>query len=267
MSHVHVHLGREDLGLALGSGVGAGTGHLDGDDTTKGTGLVVVGNLDKAGVGLAVDGARAGSASGDAEGDLEVHVDVGGARRDQAAALEQVAEVALLGDALGAVAVVAGDVGGRGELSAAGELTRARGVDDGADGPTAVGGDDVEGGAEVGGDLGQGGAGQGHGLREVVDLVLAAARGRAQAVGGQLGRAEDGGVDLGLGVGARAWHDGALDAERGAVATGVTDDSGDLAVGGDEGRGGEREDKSLGEHLDLFGGGGGKVKRSGVNVL
>lgn len=56
-----------------------------------------------------------------------------------------------------------------------------------------------------------------------------------------------------LGVGAGARDDGALDAKAGGVAAGITRDDGDLAVGGNEGRGGKRDEKELGEHVCVGG--------------
>lgn len=181
-----------------GGGGTRGTGHLDGDDAAEGAGLVVVGDLDQADVLLPPDGAGAGGVGGDGELDGEVHVDVGGALGDDARVLEDGAHEGLLGDGAGALAVVAGQVLGGGEHGARGEGALARGVDDGLDGPAAVGGDDVEDARDLGVDLGEGAAGLGHGALHHGRVDLALASGLAEAVGLDVGLAEDGGVDLGL---------------------------------------------------------------------
>lgn len=273
-------LSREWLGdgVALSSGVGSRGGrarHLDSNSAAKGSSAVVVGDLDQAGVGLAADSARAGSAGGDAEGHGEVDVDVGGALADDARTLEEVAHHGLLGDALGAVAVVARDVRGGGQEGAVRELTGAGGVDNSLDWAAAVRGHGQPGAVDGVADLGQGAAGEGHGGGKHGGLDLAGAGGLAEAVGLDLGATEDGGVDLSLllevsiysergcmiveteegrlnaylGVGASTRDNGALDSQTSTVATSVTSDYCNLAVGSDEGRGGESEEEDLGEHF------------------
>lgn len=240
--------GEDDL--PLGSGVATGGSHLDGDDTTEGAGLVLVGNLDEADVVLATHGTRAGGASGNGEGDGEVHVDVGGTLGDDTGALEHGADVALLGDGARALAGGAVNVLGGLEHGTGGEGTLASGVDDGLDGTAAIGGDDVEGTGDGVADLGQGAARLVHGAGDHSGVDLAGAGGLAEAVGLDVGLAEDGGVDLSDLVLARAGNDGALDGESSAVAASVTGDDCDLAVGGNEGGGCESEDEDLGEHFE-----------------
>jgi hypothetical protein len=130
------------------------------------------------------------------------------------------------------------------------KLARSRGIDQRLDRSSAVGGDDVESARDAAAvaDLGESGAALGHGGYEHVRGVGALAPGLAQAVGRDLGLAEDGGVDFGDFVLSGAGDDGALDAEGGAVAACVACDGGDFAVGGDEGRaeGEGREDEGVG---------------------
>lgn len=52
-----------------------------------------------------------------------------------------------------------------------------------------------------------------------------------------------------LGVGASARDDGALDSQASAVATSVTSDHSNLAVGSDEGGSSKGEEEDLGEHF------------------
>lgn len=244
--------GLSDNAVPLSSGVGSsrsGTSHLHGNGASKGTVAVVVGNLDQADVALAADGAGAGGARGDGEGHGEVDVDVGGALADDAGALEQGADVALLGDALGAVAVVAGHIGGRGQDGAGGELAGGGGVQDSLDGAAAVRGDGRPGATDGVGHLGESASRKVHGGGEHGGFDLAGAGGLAEAVGGDLGAAKDGGVGLSLGVGACGGDDGALDGKASSVAASVTGDDCYLAVGGDEGRSGKSEEEDLGEHF------------------
>lgn len=252
------HLSLEGLlGAASGVGGGGSTGHLDGDNTTKGAGSVLVGNLDEADVALAGDGARAGGAGGDAEGDVEVLVDVGGTLGDQAGALKDAADDgALAGNGVGAVTLVSSNVGGVGEGSAGSELAGGASVEHGLDGTAAIGGDDVEGGVDGVGDLGKSGAGLDHGLGDISDSIVAVVGGLAETVGGDLGALEDGGVDLGLGVGAGTGNDAALNTNGGTVATGVSDHCGDLSVSSDERRSSQEGDEDgvdVGEHFDCWG--------------
>lgn len=73
------------------------------------------------------------------------------------------------------------------------------------------------------------------------------------AAGCLLGTLEDSGVGLSDLVLASAGDHGTLDTEGSSVATGITSSDGDLAVGGNEGRGRESEDEDLGEHFGWFG--------------
>lgn len=250
------HLSGEGL-LGAASGVGGGgTSHLDGNNTTKGASGVLVGNLDKADVALAGDGTRAGGAGGDAEGNVEVLVDVGGTLGDQAGALEDAADDrALASNGVGAVTLVTGNVGGVGQGGTRGELASGAGVEHGLDGTTAIGSHDVESGVDGVGDLGKSGAGLGHGLGDICDSVVAVVGGLAETVRGDLGALEDSGVDLSLGVGAGARDDATLNTNGGTVATGVTDDCGDLAVSSDERRSSQEGDEDgvdVGEHFDCW---------------
>lgn len=252
------HLSLEGLlGAASGVGGGSSTSHLDGDNTTKGTGSVLVGNLDKADVALASDGTRAGGAGGDAEGDVEVLVDVGGTLGNDTGALEDAADDgALARNGVGAVTLLSINVGGVGEGGAGSELARGAGVEHGLDGTAAIRGHDVEGGVDGVGDLGKSGAGQDHGLGDISDSVVAIVGGLAETVGGDLGALEDSGVDLGLGVGAGTGDDGTLNTNGGTVATGVSDHCGDLSVSSDERRSSQEGDEDgvgVGEHFDCWG--------------
>lgn len=250
------HLSGEGL-LGAASGVGgSGTGHLDGNDTTEGAGSVLVGNLDKADVALAGDGSSAGGAGGDAEGDVEVLVDVGGTLGDQAGALKDAADDgALASNGVGAVTLVTGNVGGVGQGGTGSELAGGAGVEHGLDGTAAIGGHDVEGGVDGVGDLGKSGAGLDHCLGDIGDSVVAVVGSLAEAIGGDLGALEDSGVNLSLGVGAGTGDDGALNTNGGTVATGVTDDCGDLSVSSDERRSSQEGDEDgvdVGEHFDCW---------------
>lgn len=251
------HLSGEGLlGAASGVGGGGGTSHLDGNDTTKGASSVLVGNLDQADVALAGDGSSAGGAGGDAEGDVEVLVDVGGTLGDQAGALEDAADDgALASNGVGAVTLVTGNVGGVGQGGTGSELASGASVEHGLDGTAAIGGHDVEGGVDGVGDLGKSGAGLDHGLGDICNSVVAVVGGLTETVGGDLGALEDSGVDLGLGVGAGTRNDGALNTNGGTVATGVTDDCGDLSVSSDERRSSQEGDEDgvdVGEHFDCW---------------
>lgn len=125
-------------------------GHLEGNNPPKRPRGVIVRNLQEAHALLAVDLARAGRPRGDREGDVKVLVDVCGALLDDARALEQGADVRLLGDAARAVAVLAGHVGRRLGEGPVGKGARGGGVDDGLYGAAAVGGDDVEDACDLG---------------------------------------------------------------------------------------------------------------------
>lgn len=230
------------------SGCGStGLGLLDGDAATEGAGVAGVDKLDKAGVGLASNVARAGGASGDVDLEGVVLVDVGGTLHD-ANSLESASPEALLGlldVALGARHLGLDVHGGPGGTSAVS-------VDHGLVWAGTVGGDDVEGagdGAAVGGDLGEGGAGESHGrLGAGLDVVVTLAVGAAASIGGVT--LEDGGVRLSDLVLAGTGDHSALDTEGGTVATGITSCDGDLAVGGNERGGCESDDEDLGEHFE-----------------
>lgn len=110
-------------------------------------------------------------------------------------------------------------------LGALREGTLAGRVDDGGVRAGAVGGDNVHGtadGAAAGRHLRQGGAGLCGDIGHLVERVLALALGFAQAVRHGVLGLEDGGIDLGLGVRARAGDDAALDAEGRGVAASIT---------------------------------------------
>lgn len=118
------------------------------------------------------------------------------------------------------------------------ELASTGSVNHSLDGTSTVGGDDVEGAVDASAvaDLGKGGTALVHGGCYHGDGVLALAGGLAQAVGGNVGLCEDGGVDFGDLVPSGTGNDTALDANGSAVAASITGDSSDLAVGRDQGR-------------------------------
>lgn len=100
------------------------------------------------------------------------------------------------------------------------------------------------------GDLRDRGTALGHSVGDHGNGVFALAVGLAQAVGCDIGLAEDGGVGLRDLVLPCSRNNAALDTDGGAVAAGVTLDDGDFAVGGDEGRCYRADEKSGETHVD-----------------
>lgn len=111
----------------LGGGVAASD--LHGEDTTEGSGTGGVGKLDKADVGLATNGTRAGGSGGDLDGEGVVLVDVGGTLHDAHADESTGPEGALLGGSN--VTLGTGNLGGDLGLLARRESSSTGGVDDG----------------------------------------------------------------------------------------------------------------------------------------
>jgi hypothetical protein len=243
----HLSLEGDSLATRGGGASGGCLLLLDGDAATEGTGIAGVDQLDKAGVGLASDGAGALGTSGDFGLEGVVLVDVGGTLHD-ADRLQSASPSTLLG--LLDVALGARDLSRDRHLGPCG--ASAVGVDHSGVWTSAVGRDNVHGagdGAALGRDLRKHGAGLGHGLLGAsLDVVVTGTLGAATAVGGV--SLEDGGVRLSDLVLARAGDDTALDAESSAVAASVTSGDSDLAVGEDDRGGCESNEEDLGEHLD-----------------
>lgn len=253
--------GSSSVVAAGGGGGGSSTslaGDLEGNVTTKGAGTVVVGDLEETEVGHAASGviASALGSSRDVNLELSVGTNVGGTLLE-ANGVHNGVDGTLDDVAL----AVADHVGGGGGLDALGVGTGSGGVDDGEEVAVGVVGSAVRGdsapstgnGAAVGRDLGQGVAHQLHALTNVGNLELAAGGGLAEAVGhGPVAvAAEDGGIRLGVVVGAEAGDGVTLDAESSTGTTSVTSDGLDLAVGADKaGSGGKSEEDRLRIHVE-----------------
>lgn len=101
-------------------------------------------------------------------------------------------------------------------------------------------------------DLGKCGAALGHSCGDHGDGVFALTCGPTEAVGGDVGLAEDSGVDFSDLVLSGAGDDATLDTDGGTVASCITDDGSNLAVsrdeGGGEGEGGEENGVSVEVH-------------------
>lgn len=241
--------------FALGS---RGAGDLESDAATEGAGTVVVGNLHQAEVGHAAGGISscAGGSGGDLDGERSISTNVGGTSLDADGAQGTLDDVALS---------VANHVGGGNELGACGVRAGTSGVDDSEEVTllvvgSSVAGDDSpgtgDGTGSVTGNLGQGGAGLGDSLLHEGHGELAIGGGLAEAIsGGVVGVAtEDGGVLLGLGVGAELGDGSAFDAEGSAVATQVSSDDLDLSVRANQAGSGKGEyENGAGIHLDVKG--------------
>lgn len=182
----------------------------------------------------------------------EVTVDIDGTLH-QRTAEERASVLARHGAIRVHVAAVAGDLDGDLSLGALRELAGSSSVDDGFERTSTVRSDDVEDTADgpiCSTDLRKGVAGESHCLGQHGDCVLALAFGMAKTIGGNLGRAKDGSVDLSDTVGAGAGDDTALDTETSGIATSVTGQNGDLAVGGNKGRSREGSNEDAGVHHD-----------------
>jgi hypothetical protein len=126
------------------------------------------------------------------------------------------------------------------------ECAGTSGVDHGGDGTGTVSGNDVEGTGDHAAvrDLRERVAALSHSACDHGNGVLALTLSFAESIGGDVGLSEDSCVGLGDLVPAWARNDAALNANGGTVASSVTLDYGDLAVGRDEGGGHGGEDES-----------------------
>lgn len=119
------------------------------------------------------------------------------------------------------VAILSGDLSRHVRLLALRECSCSTGVDHSLEWASTICGDNVHGAADRAArrHLREGRAGLRCNLVHHIHRVLALAFGLAQAIGGDVGLLEDGGVFLSLAVGTGAWDHATLDTESGSVAT------------------------------------------------